>query len=61
MAELVNLRQFRKKKKRANDEKKAQENRVLHGRTKAESNFDEREKQKIVQFLDLRKIPHDKS
>lgn len=60
MADLINLRQLRKKKKREDDELKAQENRVLFGRTKTESNFDEREKKKIVQFLDLRKIPHDK-
>lgn len=60
MADPVNLRQFRKKKKRADDEAKAQENRILFGRTKTEKDFDERQKNKTVRFLDVRKIPHDK-
>ncbi|WP_295878285.1 DUF4169 family protein [uncultured Bartonella sp.] len=60
MADLVNLRQFRKQKKRQNDETKASKNRVIFGRTKVERNFDEKQKQKTVSFLDLRKIRHDK-
>lgn len=60
MAELVNLRQFRKKKKRENDEIEARENRILFGRTKTERQFDEREKHKTDTFLNLRKLPHDK-
>ncbi|WP_295947267.1 DUF4169 family protein [uncultured Bartonella sp.] len=60
MADLVNLRQFRKQKKRQNDETKASENRVIFGRTKVERNFEEKQKKKTVSFLDLRKIRHDK-
>lgn len=60
MAELVNLRQFRKKKKRQNDESEARENRILFGRTKTERQFDEREKHKTNTFLNLRKLSHDK-
>lgn len=60
MADLVNLRQFCKQKKRQNDETRASENRVIFGRTKVERNFDEKQKQKTVSFLDLRKIRHDK-
>ncbi|CAM1642074.1 DUF4169 family protein [Bartonella apis] len=60
MAEVVNLRQFRKQKKRLNNEKEAGENRVLFGRTKIERAFDKRQKRKTESFLDIRKIPHDK-
>ncbi|CAM1636702.1 Protein of unknown function DUF4169 [Bartonella apihabitans] len=59
MADLVNLRQFRKQKKRQNDETKASKNRVIFGRTKVERNFEEKQKKKTVSFLDLRKIRHD--
>ena len=59
MADLVDLRQFRKQKKRQNDETKASENRVIFGRTKVERNFEEKQKKKTVSFLDLRKIRHD--
>lgn len=59
MVDLVNLRQFRKQKKRQNDETKASENRVIFGRTKVERNFEEKQKKKTVSFLDLRKIRHD--
>lgn len=36
MAEIVNLRTARKRRDRAEKERKADENRVLHGRTRAE-------------------------
>ena len=35
-ADLVNLRQFRKRKARAQKEKTAEQNRIAHGRSKAE-------------------------
>ncbi len=38
-AELVNLRQFRKRKARAEKEKAAEANRIEFGRTKAEKNL----------------------
>ncbi len=34
--DVVNLRQFRKQKSRANDEKTAEQNRISYGRTKVE-------------------------
>jgi hypothetical protein len=40
VAEIVNLRQFRKQKAREEAEKTAQENRAVHGRTKAEKQRD---------------------
>ena len=36
MADIINLRQARKAKKRADDEKRAEANRMKHGRTKAD-------------------------
>ncbi len=36
MAEIVNLRSVRKRKARAEKERKAEANRALHGRTRAE-------------------------
>lgn len=36
MAEIVNLRTARKRKERAEKERRADENRSLHGRTRAE-------------------------
>ncbi|WEA58658.1 DUF4169 family protein [Rhizobium sp. BJ04] len=35
-AEIINLRQFRKKQARSEKEKKAEQNRISFGRTKAE-------------------------
>lgn len=36
MADIINLRQARKAKKRADDEKQAEASRMKHGRTKAD-------------------------
>ncbi|MDL2397599.1 DUF4169 family protein [Rhizobium mayense] len=38
-AEIVNLRQFRKKQTRAEKEKQAEQNRITFGRTKAEKHL----------------------
>ncbi|MEI9425533.1 DUF4169 family protein [Mesorhizobium sp. Cs1299R1N1] len=40
MADIVNLRQLRKQKARADKEQTASQNRALHGRTKAEKQRD---------------------
>lgn len=40
MSDVVNLRLARKAKKRTADQKSAEENRVRHGRTKAEKQLD---------------------
>ena len=44
MAEIINLRQARKKKKRAEKEQRAGNNRVAFGRTKAEKALSQTEK-----------------
>jgi hypothetical protein len=44
MAEIINLRQARKRKTRAGKEAKAAENRVAFGRTKEERRLSEAEK-----------------
>lgn len=56
MAELFNLRQFRKKKIREKHEEEAQQNRILFGRTKVEKEFDERLKAKNIQQIKLGKL-----
>ena len=38
-AEIVNLRQFKKKQARSEKEKQAEQNRISFGRTKAEKNL----------------------
>lgn len=40
MADIVNLRQFKKQKARGDREAQAEQNRALHGRTKAEKQRD---------------------
>jgi hypothetical protein len=46
-AEIVNLRRFRKGKARSEREQRAAENRVLHGRTKAERQREALEKDRV--------------
>jgi Domain of unknown function (DUF4169) len=43
MAEIINLRQARKQKARAEKEVRANENRIAFGRTKAEKNLSQAE------------------
>jgi hypothetical protein len=57
MADVVNLNQFRKVKTRADKAKKAGDNRVKFGRTKAEKRKDEAEQKKLKQELDGKIIP----
>ena len=52
MAEILNFNKFRKKKKRADDEKRAEENRVKFGRTKAEKMREAAERRKNADHLD---------
>lgn len=56
MAELINLRQFRKKKTREKHEEEAQQNRILFGRTKVEKEFEERLKAKNIRQIKLGKL-----
>lgn len=52
MAEIVNLRRFRKMKSRAEEEKRAEENRVRHGRPKAERERRSRDEERSRAFLE---------
>ena len=52
MAEIVNLRQFRKQKGRAEAKKAAEEKRAVHGRTKAEKRNEAMEKAAARAHLD---------
>jgi hypothetical protein len=52
MADIVNLRQFRKQKARAEAGKTADQNRVLFGRSKADKTRDQAERQAASDLLD---------
>lgn len=52
MAEIVNLRQIRKRKARDDKELAAAQNRALHGRTKAERERDRKAEEKSRTVLD---------
>ena len=52
MAEVVNLRQFRKARARAEKEAQAEENRIRHGRTKGEKLRDQSSTEKAERDLD---------
>jgi hypothetical protein len=63
MAKVVNLNQFRKRKAKAEASKRADTNRRLHGRTRAERTRDERKKQMQDAKLDgahLESVPTDR-
>ena len=58
-AEIVNLRQFRKKQARSEKEKQAEQNRISHGRTKAEKQLTKALNEKAEQALDQGRIEND--
>ena len=55
MAEIINLRQARKQKARAEKEARADENRIAFGRTKAEKNLRQAEQELSRSRLDAHK------
>lgn len=57
--DVVNLRQFRKSKARAEKNARAEENRVKFGRTKAERQAERAEKDKAHRHLDGHKLTDD--
>lgn len=59
MAEIVNLRQARKQKARAEAEKTAAQNRISFGRTKAERKLTEAERDKAARHIDGHKLDRD--
>jgi len=52
MAEIINLRQARKARKRTDSERLAGENRARHGRTKGEKHLVDVTRQKFDEALD---------
>jgi hypothetical protein len=52
MSNVVNLNKFRKRKAKAERSKRAEVNRRLHGRTKAERARDELQKQQLTRQVD---------
>jgi hypothetical protein len=59
MAEIVNLRQARKQKRRDDKERQAAGNRVKFGRTKAEKTRDATEAKREQRHLDQAKLTPD--
>lgn len=62
-AKIVNLRKARKAKARADKERTAAENRVVHGRSKAERQREASDKDRLQRELDgakLREKPDDR-
>jgi hypothetical protein len=60
MAEIINLRQARKQKARAEKEVRANENRIAFGRTKAEKNLSQAEQNLAKGRLDSHKRDDEK-
>jgi hypothetical protein len=56
VAEIINLRQVRKHKARAEAEKTAEQNRIAFGRTKAERKLTEAERDKAARHVDGHKL-----
>lgn len=56
MAEIVNLRQVRKRKAKDAGEQVAAQNRILFGRTKAEKKLETALSDKAERFLDDRRL-----
>ena len=52
MADIINLKHFKKKQARAEDETRANENRIRFGQTKAEKHRQTFEKQSLAKTLD---------
>lgn len=62
MADIVNLRQARKARKRADDARLAEANRLKHGRTRAEKQAQAAEARKLDAALDgARREPTEQS
>lgn len=54
--DVVNLRQFRKQKARSDKERQAEQNRIAHGRTKAEKTLTRALNDKAEKLLDQGRI-----
>lgn len=58
MAQIINLRQRRKQAKREREAAQAAENRLLHGRSKAERERDKKEAEHARRSLDQHRVEH---
>lgn len=56
MADIVNLNQYRKRRDRLEAEKTAAENRVRHGRSKADRLKERRENDKAAKDIDDKRL-----
>lgn len=56
MGDVVNLRQFKKAKARSEKEKSAEQNRLSHGRTKAEKSLTTAINEKAEKVLDQSRL-----
>lgn len=56
MATVVNLNRFRKAKKRAEDERRAAENRTAFGRNKEERHQADSERERLARDLDGKRL-----
>ena len=56
MGDIVNLRKFRKQAKKREDAEHAAANRIVHGRSKAEREMDDKRTNKLHRHLDAHKI-----
>jgi len=59
MGDVVNLRQVRKTKTRADKESRADANRALSGRSKAEKRVQRIERERLTRFVDGHKLGDD--
>lgn len=56
MSDIINLRQFKKRKTRSEKEQQADANRILFGRTKTEKTFAKNQTEKTVSFLEHNRL-----
>jgi len=56
MGDVINLRQFRKNKERAEKQKSAEQNRITFGRTRTEKNLTQARNEKDEKHLDQGKL-----
>jgi len=61
MAEIINLRQARKNKARAEKEARAEQNRIAFGRTKAEKEMTKAEREMAQRRLDAHRRDDDET
>ncbi|EJF82997.1 DUF4169 family protein [Bartonella rattimassiliensis] len=59
MTELINLRQFRKRKKLSEKALRAEQNRYRFGRTKTEKLFEQQKFLKTQKFLEQNRLQND--